>query len=91
LEGEFYSSRAGYSSSTRARLEFSFKTKVPGIFEGENVARNGYLFAAIDSYDKWISTGLKKNRDQIEDAAKTMEATISKRMRVHLGHKHNMH
>jgi hypothetical protein len=56
------------------------------------VARKGHPFAAIDSYDKWVSTGLKKVfRDQVGDAANTLEATLSRRMVVYLGHKHNAH
>jgi hypothetical protein len=92
LEEESNSSRAGHASSTQDRLALSFKTKVPGIFGGQKVAKNGHPFAAIDSYDKWISTGLKRGfNDQIEEVARTLEATMSKRMLVHLGHKHNAH
>jgi hypothetical protein len=57
---ESNSSKAGYSSSTKARLALSFKTKVPEIFGGEKVARNGHPFTTIYGYDKWVSTGLKK-------------------------------
>jgi hypothetical protein len=60
LEEESNSSRAGYVYSTQAILALSFKTKVPGIFAGERVAINVHPLAAIDAYDKWVSTGLKK-------------------------------
>jgi hypothetical protein len=90
LEEESNSNRAGCASSTQAMPALYFKTKVPGIFGGQKVAKHGHPFAAIDSYDKWISTGLKRGfRDQIEEAARMLEATMSKRMLVHLGHKHN--
>jgi hypothetical protein len=52
--------RAGHVSSMHARLALSCKTKGPIIFCGEKVARNGHPLAAIDSYDKCISTGLKR-------------------------------
>jgi hypothetical protein len=65
---------------------------VPGIFGGQKVATNGHPFAAIDSYDKWTSTGLKRVfRDQIEEATRTFEGVMSKRMPVHLWHKYNDH
>jgi hypothetical protein len=90
MEEEYNCSKAGYESSTQARLALSFKTKVPGIFGGDKVARNGHPFADIDSYDKWFSTGLKKCfHDQVVDAAKTFETTLSRRLVVQLGHKHN--
>jgi hypothetical protein len=92
LKEESKSSRAGYASFNQAMLALSFKTKVPGIFGGQKVAKNGHPFAAIDSYDKWIYTIPKRGfRDQIEEAARTLEETMSNRMLVHLGHKHNDH
>jgi hypothetical protein len=47
LEEESNSSRAGRASSTQARLDLSLKTKVPGIFGGQKVAKNVHPFAAI--------------------------------------------
>jgi hypothetical protein len=65
---------------------------VRGIFGGQKVAKNCHPFAAIDSYEKLISAGLKRGFcDQIEEAARTLEATMSNRMLVYLGHKHNAH
>jgi hypothetical protein len=56
------------------------------------VGINGHTFAAIDTYDKLVSTGLKRGfRDQIKDDVKKLEATMSKRMLVNLGHKYNAH
>jgi hypothetical protein len=53
---------------------------------------NGQPLAAIDGYDKWVSPGLKKGfRDQVEDAIIAFEATLSRKMGVHLGHKNNTH
>jgi hypothetical protein len=92
LEEESNSRRVGYASSTQTSFALCFKTKVPGLFGGENVARNGHPFAAIDTYGKWVSTGLKRGLcDQLEDVAKKSEAKMSKRMRIYLEHKHNMH
>jgi hypothetical protein len=54
LEEESNSSKAGYASSAQARLAFSFKTKVPGIFGGEKFARNGHPLYAVDVYSKWV-------------------------------------
>jgi hypothetical protein len=82
----------GYSYYEQAKLALSFKTKVPGIFGGEKVAINGHPFAAIDIYYKWVSTGLKRGfRDQVEDAVKALEATLSRKLGVHLGHNNNAH
>jgi hypothetical protein len=52
LQEQYHSSRVGFSSSTQARLDLSFKTKVPGIFGADKAAKNGHPFAAIDTYDK---------------------------------------
>jgi hypothetical protein len=83
LEEEYKSSKAGYTSSTQAQMSLSFKTKVPGIFGGEKVAINGHPFAAIDSCDKWVSTGLKNRfRAEVEDATKALKSTLSIRMVV---------
>jgi hypothetical protein len=85
LEEESNSSKAGYASSTQARLALSFKTKVPGIFGADKLAKNGHPFAAIDEYSKWESTGIKKGfRDQVEDAVKALESSLSRKMSVHL-------
>jgi hypothetical protein len=52
LQEQSHSSRAGFASSTRARLALSFKTKVPGIFGADKAAKNGHPFAAIYIFDK---------------------------------------
>jgi hypothetical protein len=57
LEEESNSSKSGYAYSAQARLTFSFKIKVPGIFGGEKFARNGHPFSAVDVYSKWLSKG----------------------------------
>jgi hypothetical protein len=86
LEEVSNSSKAGYSSSTQARISLSFKTKVHGIFAGEYF-NNCHHFGVIY---KWVSTGLKKgSRDQVEDVLKDMEASLSRKMGVHLVNKHN--
>jgi hypothetical protein len=63
LEEESNSNKAGYSSSTQARLAMSFETKVPGIFGGEKLSKNGHPFAVIDGYDKWVSISLKRDSE----------------------------
>jgi hypothetical protein len=66
----------------------SFKTKVPGIFGAVLSARNGHPFFAISEYSKWESTGIKRRfRDQVEEVVKALEASLSKRMSVHMPHK----
>jgi hypothetical protein len=92
VEEESNSSKAGNSPSSQARLALSIKTKVLGIFEGGNLSKNGHTFAAIDGYDKWVSTGLKRGfRYQVEDAVKALEATLSRKTGLHYGHKNNVH
>jgi hypothetical protein len=54
LHEKSHPSRAGFASSTKARLALSFKTKVPGIFGADKAAKNGHPFAAIDTYDNWF-------------------------------------
>jgi hypothetical protein len=88
LQEQSHSSRAGFSSSTQARLDLSFKTKVPGIFGANKAAKNGHPFAAIDTYDKWVSLGVRPGfRDKVEKSAQALESSISKQMMVHLAHK----
>jgi hypothetical protein len=75
-------------SSTQARLDLSFKTKVPGIFEADKAAKNGHPFAAIDTYDKWVSLGIRQGfRDKMETLAQALESSLSKQMMIHLAHK----
>jgi hypothetical protein len=63
-----HSSRAGFASSIQARLALSFKTKVPGIFGADKAAKNGHPFAAIDTYDKWVSLGIRQGfRDKVKN------------------------
>jgi hypothetical protein len=38
LQEQYHSSRAGFASSTQARLALSLKTKVPGIFGADKAA-----------------------------------------------------
>jgi hypothetical protein len=47
LTEESNSRKAGYASSAQVHLSFSFKTKVPGIFGADRLAKNGHPFAAI--------------------------------------------
>jgi hypothetical protein len=92
LTEEPNSSNAGYASSAQARLSLSFKTKVPGIFGADRSARNGHPFYAISEYSKWESTGIKRGfRDQVEEGVKALEASLSKRMSVHMPHKVEAH
>jgi hypothetical protein len=78
------SSKAGYASSAQARLSLSFKTKVPGIFGADRSAKNGHPFSAISEHSKWESTGIKRGfRDQVEEGAKALEASLLKWMSVH--------
>jgi hypothetical protein len=60
LEEESNSCKAGYAYSAQARLPLSFKTKVLGIFGGENFARNKNPFADVDVYSKWVSKGTQR-------------------------------
>jgi hypothetical protein len=65
---------------------------VHGIFGGENILKDGHPFAAIDGYDKWVFDGLKKGFwDQVEDAVKALEASLSRKMGGHLVQKNNAH
>jgi hypothetical protein len=77
LQEQYHSSRAGFGSSTQARLALSFKTKVPGIFRADKAAKNGHPFAAIDTYDKWVSLGIRQgSRDKVETSAQALEYSI---------------
>jgi hypothetical protein len=88
LTEESNSSKAGYASSAQARLSLSFITKVPGIFGADRLARNGRPFSAISEYSKWESTGIKRSLwDQVEEGVKALEASLSKRMSVHMPQK----
>jgi hypothetical protein len=92
LQEKSYSRRAGFALSNQARLDLSFKTKVPGIFGADKAAKNGHLFAAIDTYDKWIYLGIRQGfRDEVEKSAQALESSISKQMMVHLAHKGTAH
>jgi hypothetical protein len=92
LTEESNSRKAGYASSAQARLSLSFKTKVPGIFGADLSARNGHPFSAISEYSKWESTGIKRGfRDQVEEGVKSLEASLSKIMSVHMPHKVEAH
>jgi hypothetical protein len=58
-------------------LKLSFKTKVPGIFGADRLAKNGHPFAVISVYSKWEFTGIKKGfRDQVEDGVKALEYSL---------------
>jgi hypothetical protein len=71
LQEQSHSSRAGFSSSTQLRLALSSKTKVPGIFGADKAAKNGHPFAAIDTYDKWVSLGIRQGfRDKVKNLPK---------------------
>jgi hypothetical protein len=92
LQEQSHSSRAGFAWSNQAHLVLSFKTKVPGIFGADKAAKNGHPFAAIDTYDKWITLGIRQGfRDKVEKSAQALESSISKQMMVHLAHKGNAH
>jgi hypothetical protein len=92
LQEQSNSSRAGFASSTQARLALSFKTKVPGIFGADKAAKNEYPFAAIDTYYKWVSLGIIQGFiDKVETSAQASEYSISKQMMVHLAHKGTAH
>jgi hypothetical protein len=60
LQEQSHSIRAGFASSTQSRLNISFKTKAPGFFGAEKAAKNGHPFAAIDTYDRWVSLGIRQ-------------------------------
>jgi hypothetical protein len=60
LTEESNSIKSGYAFSAQARLNFSFKTKVPGIFGADRSARNGHPFSAISEFSDWESTGIKR-------------------------------
>jgi hypothetical protein len=88
LQEQSHSSRAGFSSSTQARLALYFKTKVPGIFGADRAAKNGHPFAAMDTYDEWVSLGIQQGfRDKVKKSAQALESSLSKQMMVHLAHK----
>jgi hypothetical protein len=92
LQEQSSSSRAGFSSSTQAHLDLSFKTRVLGIFGSDKAAKNGHPFAAIDTYDNLISLGIRQGlRDKVEKSAQALESSISKQMMVHLAHKETAH
>jgi hypothetical protein len=92
LQEQYHSSRAGFASSTQAHLALSSKTKVPGIFGADKAAKNGHPFAAIDTYDKWVSLGIRQGfRNKVEKSAQALESSISKQMMVHLAHKGTAH
>jgi hypothetical protein len=66
-------------SSTQARLDLSFNTKVPGIFGADRTAENGHPFKAIDTYDKWVSLGsLKKDLDSMKASMKAHAMVVEK-------------
>jgi hypothetical protein len=74
LTDESNFSKAGYTSSIKARLSLSFNTKVPRIFGADRSAKNSYHLAAISEYSKWESNGTKKGfRDRVEDEVKALE------------------
>jgi hypothetical protein len=60
LQEQSDSSRAGFASSMQSRLDLSFNTNVPGIFGADKAAKNGHPFADIDTYDKWVSLGIRQ-------------------------------
>jgi hypothetical protein len=92
LQEQSHSSRAGFASSTQSHLALSFKTKVPGIFGADKAAKNGHLFAAIDTYDTWIYLGIRQGFiDKVEKSAQALESSISKQMMVHLDYKGTAH
>jgi hypothetical protein len=92
LQEQYHSSRAGFASSTKARLDLSFKTKVPGIFGADKAAKNGHPFATIDTYYKWVSLRIRKGfRDKVEKSTQALESSLSKQMMVHLAHKGTAH
>jgi hypothetical protein len=92
LQEQSHYSRAGFASSTQARLALSFKTKVPGIFGADKAAKNGHPFTAIDTYDKWVSLGIRQGfRDKVGKSAQALESSLSKQMMVHLAHKGTAH
>jgi hypothetical protein len=92
MQEQSHSSRAGFASSTQARLALSFKTKVPGIFGADKAANNGHPFAAIVTYNKWIYLEIRQGfRDKVGKSAQALESSISKQMMVHLAHKGTAH
>jgi hypothetical protein len=92
LQEQYHSIRAGFASSTQARLALYFKTKVPRIFGADKAAKNGHPFADIDTYDKWVSLGIRQGfRDKVEKSSQALESSISKQMMVHLVHKGTAH
>jgi hypothetical protein len=92
LQEQSHSRRAGYAYSTQARLDLSFKTKILGIFGVDRTVKNGNPFTAINTYDKWVSMGIRQGfRDQVEQSAKASESSLSKQMMVHLAHKGTVH
>jgi hypothetical protein len=87
LQEQSHSRRAGLASSTQARLALYFKTKVQGIFGTDKAAQNGHPFAAIDTYDKWVSLVIRQGfRDKVEKSSQALESSLSKQIMVHLAH-----
>jgi hypothetical protein len=73
LHEQSHSSRSGFASSTQARLALYFKTKVPGIFGADKATKNGHTFAAIDTYNKRVSLGIRQGfRDKVEKSAQAL-------------------
>jgi hypothetical protein len=50
---------------------------VLGIFGADKAAKNGHPFAAIDTYDKWVSLGIRQGfRDKVEKPFQALESSI---------------
>jgi hypothetical protein len=92
LQEESNSSKAGYASSTHARLSLSFKMKVPGFFGADRSAKNGHPFSAISDFSKWESAGIKKGfGDQVAEGVRELESSLSHSMIVFMTHKVKAH
>jgi hypothetical protein len=66
LEEEANAFKAGYGNANNARLALSFNSMIPDIFEpGKKSKVEGHPFPAIDTVNKWESSGIQKDLETL--------------------------
>jgi hypothetical protein len=89
LEQEANAFKAGYGNANNSRLVLSFNSMIPDIFEpGKKSKAGGHPFPAIDTVNKWESSGIQKGfRDVVEDNITALARARRRHIETHLMHR----
>jgi hypothetical protein len=88
LEEEVNAFKAGYGNTNNARMDLSFNSMIPDIFEpGKKSKVEGHPFPFIDTVSKWESSGIQKGlRDFIEDKITSLTRACCRHIETNLMH-----